>query len=70
MEDSEQLTETMVNTRTVSSESDIREFLDSLEVPIHNRWVDIRHKDLGAFDYDDVELVVEYRFEGADTGDN
>jgi hypothetical protein len=64
---SEQLTPEMVTTKKVTSEQDIRDLLDSLEVPIHNRWVDLRSKELGAFDYEPVELVVTYEFRSVDS---
>jgi len=54
----EQLTHELVTTKEVTGEEDIRNLLQSLEVPIHNRWVDLRSKELGALDYEPVELVV------------
>ena len=68
MNDSEPLTAEMVSTTEVTSEEDIRDFLDSLEVPVHNRWVDLRSKEIGAFDYEPVELVVSYEFRTVDSG--
>jgi len=65
--DTERLTKEMVSTKRVTSEEDIREFLNSLEVPVHNRWVDLRSKELGAFDYEPVKLVVSYEFRSVDT---
>jgi len=64
----ERLTPELVSTKEVTSDEDIREFLKSLEVPIHNRWVDLRLKELGAFDYEPVELVVSYEFRSVEPG--
>ena len=67
--EAEHLTPELVSTELVSTADDIEEFLSSLEVPVHNKWVDLRQKELGAFDYDDVRLVVSYHFEEVDDGD-
>jgi hypothetical protein len=64
---SEILTDEMVTTKRVTKQNDIPDLLKSLEVPIHNRWVDLRSKELGAFDYEPVELVVSYEFRSVDT---
>ena len=66
-DDTERLTPELVSTKEVTSEEDIREFLKSLEVPVHNRWVDLRSKELGAFDYQPVELLVTYEFRSVDS---
>lgn len=63
----EQLTPELVTTKTVTKEQDIRDLLDSLEVPIHNRWVDLRSKELGAYDYEPVELIVTYEFRSVES---
>lgn len=65
----DRLTPELVSAGVVNTADDIEDFLSSLEVPVHNKWVDLRQKDLGAFDYDDVRLVVSYHFEEVDDGD-
>ena len=65
----DRLTPELVSTEVVNTADDIEEFLRSLEVPVHNKWVDLRQKELGAFDYDDVRLVVSYHFEEVEDAD-
>jgi hypothetical protein len=67
VDDTERLTAELVSTKEVTSQEDIREFLNSLEVPVHNRWVDLRSKELGTFDYEPVQLVVSYEFRPVET---
>jgi hypothetical protein len=69
VEERESLTDELVSTATITERGDIEEFLSSLEVPIHNRWVDLRSKELGAIDYEPVELVVSYEFRTVESDD-